>query len=232
MADCKRSTRKKYAKRPSPPYPAQACKDQELEGNDGHPYKSLPNKKGIYTWRRSQNRPKNRGFLGSLWNRMIGPKSYKIHFNGSRPFTVTDHSTSATVTKEGESEPFLKIPYKNLWIGDPKSEKYGDYEPGSSILLQRPNGKLVLISRESIDEFSIKGDTQVTFMNPIGNSDVPEPFLVGTRFIYDLSQYPPVAFPADKIDLTKETFSQFRQINEFKNSKLQGHPLTARSLLE
>lgn len=49
---CKKSIDKKYKDRPSPPYPANDCKKQILEGNDGDEYISLPDKNGIYKWKK------------------------------------------------------------------------------------------------------------------------------------------------------------------------------------
>jgi uncharacterized CHY-type Zn-finger protein len=51
-SECKESLQKKYQTRPSPPYPAQACKNSIILGNDEEYYKSLPDKNGIYKWKR------------------------------------------------------------------------------------------------------------------------------------------------------------------------------------
>jgi len=47
---CVKSTLKKYIKRPSPPYPANECKNLKKKGNDGKVWISKPNKKGVYRW--------------------------------------------------------------------------------------------------------------------------------------------------------------------------------------
>ncbi len=47
----KQTTRSKYLKRDSPPYPANECCDMTLKGNDGLMYKSTPNKNGVCTWK-------------------------------------------------------------------------------------------------------------------------------------------------------------------------------------
>jgi len=47
---CIKSTLKKYTKRPSPPYPANECKNLKKKGNDGNMWISKSNKKGIYKW--------------------------------------------------------------------------------------------------------------------------------------------------------------------------------------
>jgi len=51
-SECKESFQKKYQTRPSPPYPAQACKNSIILGNDDeYYYKSSPDKNGIYKWK-------------------------------------------------------------------------------------------------------------------------------------------------------------------------------------
>ena len=46
------SIRLKYKNRKSPPYPAQECKGDIKEGNDGETYESRVNSAGVYTWRK------------------------------------------------------------------------------------------------------------------------------------------------------------------------------------
>ena len=43
---------RKYMTRPSPPYPANECKNKKKIGNDGEPYRSVGNKNGVFTWKR------------------------------------------------------------------------------------------------------------------------------------------------------------------------------------
>ena len=50
---------KKYAKRPSPPYPANECPNQIRIGNDGNEYVSKPDKRGIFAWKKV---PLNKSF--------------------------------------------------------------------------------------------------------------------------------------------------------------------------
>jgi hypothetical protein len=49
---CIKQSSKKYMSRPSPPYPAQECKEQEKMGNDGQLYKSVMKANGIYAWKK------------------------------------------------------------------------------------------------------------------------------------------------------------------------------------
>jgi len=59
---CTRSTRKKYASRPGPAYPANnaGCRGQKMYGNDGQLYESKPNSRGIYTWKKSKKSKKSK----------------------------------------------------------------------------------------------------------------------------------------------------------------------------
>ena len=52
---CMRSTLAKYATRPGPPYPANDvhCHGKNKLGNDGKWYRSVPDKRGIHTWKKS-----------------------------------------------------------------------------------------------------------------------------------------------------------------------------------
>ena len=51
--DCVKSNTKKYSSRPSPSYPAQNCKNYIILGNDDlYYYKSVPDKNGIYKWKK------------------------------------------------------------------------------------------------------------------------------------------------------------------------------------
>ena len=50
--NCIISTKNKYLNRPSPPYPAQNCKNEIKVGNDIFIYKSLPDINNIYKWKK------------------------------------------------------------------------------------------------------------------------------------------------------------------------------------
>ena len=49
---CDLQTSKKYRLRPSPPFPANQCRGQIMEGNDGLRYISSRNINGIHIWRK------------------------------------------------------------------------------------------------------------------------------------------------------------------------------------
>ena len=52
--DCVFMKTAKYKNRPSPPYPANKCKNRFIRGNDGNFYESIPDKNGIYKWKISK----------------------------------------------------------------------------------------------------------------------------------------------------------------------------------
>lgn len=47
---CVSENTKKYVKRPSPPFPANKCKNMTKKGNNGKFFKSTSDKKGVYKW--------------------------------------------------------------------------------------------------------------------------------------------------------------------------------------
>ena len=49
---CEKSYLKKYITRPGPSYPAQNCKYSIRTGNDGNIYRSIPNKNGVFSWKK------------------------------------------------------------------------------------------------------------------------------------------------------------------------------------
>ena len=54
--ECKRSVHSKYTTRPGPPYPANDCRGQEKQGNNGTWYVSTANVNGVYSWRKSKSK--------------------------------------------------------------------------------------------------------------------------------------------------------------------------------
>jgi hypothetical protein len=228
---CNRVTQKSYATRPSPPYHAGECKDQVKEGNDGRTYKSIQNKRGIYTWMPSR---------ASNTTRKSKGKQYEIHYNGSRPFFVEDFPKQKQLTlfssaysyDSGKDEKAGKIAtfkYLNCWLGDPSSDSWGDYEKGSTILLQKNKTKFIFIGSTVVEFELAPGDAPVKFMNPIGNSDVPLPYLIGKQNIY-LFSMKDVRVPIELFDLTKDIYAQFWGHDKFKSLEDQGVELGGKTL--
>ena len=214
MTGCKRSTLKKYVSRPSPAFPANQCQGQTMVGNDGTTYKSVPDKRGIHTWKKLNSTRKAA--------KKASGKSYKIHNNGYVPFTVVDNKKEkcATILKTTDGVKVKEVKYINFWPSSASSEAFGDWEPGNSVLIQKDKQTYVAVIRQSIVEFQLeKDDAVVEYMSPIGNNDVPYPYIIGQSHVYLLTES--VIVPKDSLDLTKDVYEQYYGINDFKGSKVK-----------
>ena len=211
---CERVTLKKYMNRPSPPYHAGECKGKVLKGNNGSNYKSVANTAGVYTWKLVAKTLKLKG------------KRYVITDNGGKPWIVEDFpkQNKAVIYKnKGDNvnevvEPVkvAEMKYIALWPSS-DSSAFGDWKKGNTVLIQKSKDTFVLVYR-NISEFKIL-DEPVKFMSPIGNNDVPYPYLIGTKNVYFLVDAGSIEYvPVDNIDLTKDVYGQLWGINEFKNA--------------
>lgn len=204
MGTCEELDTKKYKERPSPAYHAKDCKGQTKKGKNGIKYISKQDAKGIYKW-------------FPLQTRKLKGKKYKIHDNGGVPFIVYDKNGSVDIyeqhfnLKEDKyDEPvfFKTIPYKRIFLGDdPKG--FGYKEPGTkgnSILLELKSGKFLFIGW-NIQEFQLlEGDEAVHYYSPIGNSDVPYPYLIGKTHTYFMIEEKVV--PNEYLDHTRDPYGQ------------------------
>jgi hypothetical protein len=224
MVGCTRVTHKRYASRPSPPFHAGDCTGQTMKGNDGANYVSVADKRGVYTWKRVQA---NRN--GSKRN-TAKSKVYKIHVNGSIPYTVEDSPSQKTATITAADGKITTVKYKNLWPSTKKSQQFGDWEPGNTVLLQKNDGTLLSVYHELVEFKLLAGDSPVEYMSPIGNNDVPYPYLVGANNTYLLNDF--VAVPNSALDLTKDVYEQYYEFNDYENSgvKKQAKPLKVKTL--
>lgn len=227
MGKCVRVTQKKYATRPSPPFHAGDCPWQTMEGNDGRQYKSIKTKKGSHVWI-----PLSSSKTRKITEKPTDRHRYEIHDNGAVPFIVEDYPKKKKVIIY-ENDPFPDtgqarfgkklhdIKYKNIWLGDNvESKLFGDFEKGNTIVLQTAANKYVAICRESIISFSIEaGEAVSKFVAPIGNSDVPYPYLVGTKNVYLLLER--VQLPIELIDMNEEPYSQYYGHGEFSSKGLK-----------
>ncbi len=177
----------KYQTRKSPAYHAKDCKDQVKEGKDGT-YESKPDKNGTYKWiKQTRKQPKKKGV-----------KTYETHYNGTTPFLVEDDGKAVTVFKtvytKGEYEEYtagkqvIRQPYKKIFIGD-NDLKLIMYErkgwgKGNTILVQISANKYMYIGDKIYTFEPVKGDKIQAYYSPVGNSDVPYPWAVGTSHTY------------------------------------------------
>lgn len=217
MLGCVRSTHKKYAKRPSPPYPANKCKGQTMKGNDGGMYKSVSDKRGIHTWKKIGTASKTRkAGKDSKGHR------YEIHNNGARPYTVEDFPSKKHVIiykNEYDNNNVMtlkkvdEVQYLKLWTSSPKSKQFGEWEKGNTILIQKNKSTYKVVQYNIIDIRLEPGDSVEEYMSYIGNSDVTYPFIIGKNNIYFLNDY--IYLEKSLVDLTKDPYDQLAGINEF-----------------
>ena len=211
---CKRVTMKK---RPSPSYHAGDCKGLSKKGSDGRTYTSVADKRGIYTWKPTIKSKK-----------ATGVKRYITVDNGTNPWIVDDYPKEQRVTiyknnvdgsgKMLEPIKVTEMKYLNLWLSNPDSKKFAEYwKKGNTVLIQKSKNVFVLVYR-NITEFKIEeGDEPIKFMSPIGNNDVPYPYLIGKTNLYMLVDSPEYV-PVSEFNFKFSIVDQFLRINEFNNS--------------
>jgi hypothetical protein len=108
---------------------------------------------------------------------------YYTHDNGGRPYEVKVSGNRVDVRNmvTGTTHNFQA---KKVHIGKCESVRNKSMKAsekiGNTILLEMPNGKYIYIG-ESIKEFqTLSGDRIVSYVSPIGNSDVPYPTALDT----------------------------------------------------
>lgn len=176
---CKEQKTKKYQSRPSPPFPAQACKGLTKKGKDGT-YVSKADARGIYKWVKVGNTLRNA--LRNTQKRK--GKVYDVLDNGARPYRVYVDGSTVSIyigkRKNDYSYDYDKlvrtIKAKEVHVGGKKSQL------GNSILVHVSGNHYLYIGHE-IYEFQME-DTVDTYFSIVGNSDVPYPVLLGTENAY------------------------------------------------
>ena len=216
---CKRETSKKYKSRPAPPYKAEACANRIADGNDNKLYISVADAKGVYKWRK----------IGAKTRKSKkAPAVYVTHDNGGKPFAVVDFGTSIDVYRQtydhdaemyvrGAGGPVYSSSYTKLWVGeDPLGITY-EWDPGymrgNSVLVQTGANTYVFIG-EMIYSFSLEaGDSVEKYVSPVGNNDVPYPYIIGKNNTYLLldggGDIGPKVIPNEALDLKLDAYAQF-----------------------
>ncbi len=196
---CTKAAGTEYKSRPSPPYHANDCKGATKTGNDGTPYVSLPDKRGVHRWTRKITKPR-------------GTK-YEIHDNRSRPFfvyvTPSTKTLTAYRTKYEESGKFLldkkvyETTYTKLFVGDNILHEK-DAEPcctafskGNSLLAHLSGHKYVYIGERIYTFETVEKDVIDSYQSGVGNNDVPYPVAIGKSHLY---------FMLDAVALPKSMF--------------------------
>jgi hypothetical protein len=223
---------KKYQTRKAPAFHAGDCKGMIKQGKDGF-YISSPDKRGIYKWIAANQEGKAKHL--AMTQKAKGAKTYMIHDNYAVSFIVDVSAGKAIVYNATyDNAPFQKagvkkeIAYKKIWIGDnllgdKGYAKKGQYK-GNSLLLEISGGKYIYVGHMMM-EFSLQpGDTVVQYYSPVGNNDVPYPYIMGKDFVYFMWEAGPKGpgyGPAASFDKTKNTFDQITgPLKSLKHKKL------------
>ena len=216
---CIKVTLKKYADRPGPPYHARYCIGQIKKGNDGADYISKESSNGVFRWVKAGATRKAKGV-----------KRYEIHDNGSKPFVVDDDGKKIVVFRQtfdidtntySMGKKVFESPYKKLYPGkDPLKIGWGGSETGNTVLAQISAKKFVFIGDGAYSFELVDGDEPVLYSSPVGNSDVPYPYLIGKKYTYLLLSQKtkdgpgkwkdelPAYVPNEKLDLKLDVYPQ------------------------
>jgi hypothetical protein len=187
---CTEVKTKKYQSRASPPFHAKDCKNLTKKGKDGD-YRSSPDAKGVYKWIKANKTRKV----------SKGTKIYDVHDNGSRPFRVEVDGKKVSIyrgTRPKGSTNYGSLDYSTLvktltvsaiHVGESTCNKSaylpdacGKWATGNTILLHISGNKYMFVGQE-IYEFTMEDDFEA-FYSIVGNSDVPYPITLGSKYVY------------------------------------------------
>jgi hypothetical protein len=234
MPICRKQTLKKYKSRPSPPFSAQDCPGQTKTGNDGKKYVSVATAGGVYRW------------IPSAGTRKLprGAKIYETHDNGGRPFAVIDFKGRVEVyeqkwddatEKPVRGKQVYKTSYSEIWVGkDPLRITPGGWKPwmvGNTVLLRIGANRYVFIG-EQIYEFALEaGDSVVKYVSPVGNSDVPYPYIIGKMNTYLLLER--LVISNTVLNVSVDAYSQYYKglMSKDKMAKLATKPMKVKVLV-
>ena len=137
-------------------------------------------------------------------------KTYQIHNNGDRPFSVTVNDLNVTIFNNTSNKQIQNINADAVFIG--KKSPNGDYNGlksrdaiGNSILLKISN-KYMYIGHIIYTFYPVKGDHIIKYYSNIGNSDVPYPYAIGKSHIYILLDK--VATHRSYFDIKEDIYTQ------------------------
>ena len=145
-------------------------------------------------------------------------KTVEVHCNYSRPFTIeyTVSHKEATIYKnkyEGETlvrdRKVIAIDYKKIYLGDDPhhfSPVWEDQMLGNSVLFHLDSGEYIYVGRNVMRFNLLEGDKFVEYNSPVGNNDVPYPYIVGKTHVYFLIEDTVVS--VDDIDLKRDPYGQ------------------------
>ena len=124
-------------------------------------------------------------------------QTYFIHDNGGRPFKVDIKGLNVNIFKKKsgndvyEKNPFMTLNSKKIFVGiSPLNSMtnfrggFGKKFDGNSMLFHLDDDNYVYIGKE-IYEFKSFGEI-ITYISPVGNSDVPYPYAIDVHDNYYL----------------------------------------------
>jgi hypothetical protein len=155
-------------------------------------------------------------------------RSYQIHDNGGRPFSVTVRGNAVKVHKLSEdSEPkeLFDWTVDEVFIG--KKSPAGGYDglkprqaEGNSLLVKK-GSKYIYIGSEIYEFTPFDGDTIEKYYSDIGNSDVPYPYAIGQKYVYLMIEK--VAVERGLFVLKEDVYQQYYESTHWTEMCLKGH---------
>ena len=189
-----------------------------MVGNDGHHYKSVANRQGVFVWKRIPNQKATTRKSKSKIN------IYTPLDNGGTPYLVSIDTKSRTLcvdafvyNDEFEKDPTIppkrifQRSFSDVWIGDnvlKLNTKGMTNEKGNAIVMKdaTKNNTFIYIGN-SIKEFHlIKGDSVDAFQSQVGNNGVPYPYIIGHTHTYFLIENSAVL--NTYLDFKKDAYGQ------------------------
>ncbi len=144
-------------------------------------------------------------------------KKYLIHDNGGRPFAVHTNSNKVnTLIIFNNSTKKQVAKYNNcskVWI--PNDISKNKQFVGNSILANLKNNRYLYIGSEIYEFKAANGDKIVKYVSNVGNSDVPYPYAIGSKYVYIMLDKVYCA----KNEFTKENFDADEVYSIYYNQK-------------
>jgi hypothetical protein len=135
-------------------------------------------------------------------------RRYKVHYNGSRPYTVTVIPSTKQLMIGDDSDRLIKsTKYRQIWLGNTPSPVGAPRSPGHSVLAELPSGELLFVCHKVMTFHMEKGDAPVKYVSYVGNNDVVYAYLVGERNTYMLLENE--AIPNEFLDAKKDAYGQY-----------------------
>jgi hypothetical protein len=208
----------KYQTRKSPPFHAKDCKDLIKKGKDGD-YVSRSDIKGIYKWSKIAGKPVARNT-----RKKVNGKAYQIHDNGNKPFQVVVSGKTVEIYKgkrvagddydenRNYNQLIQKLGVKDIYLGESLCgvSRISDFNCGpdtigNSVLLHVDENNFMFIGKE-IYEFTIEDEIEA-YYSTIGLDDIPSPILLGTTYVYFMSDHTYVSRDLFKAPMNKKEWA-------------------------